>query len=129
MNSNNSGYTLVELMIVILIIAILMAAVAGPSILGGRKRGEDSAAKQELVNSARVAASYYASERVLPNAVAMTAEDEGHNYIDFDEFPAFTKPATIAIGIDNFFRTTTASGYNWKVSIGQGKVGAPVEEE
>ena len=49
-----SGFTLVELLVVILIIAILMA-VAAPSFLGQTKKAQDSVAKQELTISWKAA--------------------------------------------------------------------------
>lgn len=48
------GFTLVELLVVILVIAILMA-VAAPSFLGQTKKAQDSVAKQELTLSYKAA--------------------------------------------------------------------------
>jgi type IV pilus assembly protein PilA len=53
------GFTLVELMIVVLIIAVLVA-VAIPTFLGQRKEAEDSAAKSNLRNALATEKAYYA---------------------------------------------------------------------
>ncbi|NNC91809.1 MAG: prepilin-type N-terminal cleavage/methylation domain-containing protein [Acidimicrobiia bacterium] len=50
LNRNDRGFTLIELMIVVLIIAILIA-IAIPTFLGQRKEAEDSAAKSNLRNA------------------------------------------------------------------------------
>ena len=47
MKRNDRGFTLIELMIVVLIVAILIA-VAIPTFLGQRKSAEDAAAKSNL---------------------------------------------------------------------------------
>ena len=53
------GFTLIELMIVVLIVAILVA-IAIPTFLGQRKGAEDSAAKSNLRNALATEKAYYA---------------------------------------------------------------------
>ena len=53
------GFTLIELMVVVLIVAILLS-IAVPTYLGMRKRGQDRAAQSDLRNALTVATSYYA---------------------------------------------------------------------
>jgi len=56
---NDRGFTLIELMIVVLIVAILVA-IAIPTFLGQRKEAEDSAAKSNLRNALTTEKAFYA---------------------------------------------------------------------
>ncbi len=53
--NRETGFTLIELMVVVLIIALLLG-IAIPTYLGFRSRAQDSAAKSDLVNGAKVEA-------------------------------------------------------------------------
>jgi type IV pilus assembly protein PilA len=52
------GFTLIELMVVVLIIAILIA-IAIPTFLGARQRAQDSAAKSDLRNALAAVKTFY----------------------------------------------------------------------
>jgi type IV pilus assembly protein PilA len=52
------GFTLIELMVVVLIIAILIA-IAIPTFLGARQRAQNSAAKSDLRNALAAAKTFY----------------------------------------------------------------------
>lgn len=58
-SKNDRGFTLIELMIVVLIVAILVA-IAIPTFLGQRKEAEDSAAKSNLRNALTTEKALYA---------------------------------------------------------------------
>ena len=56
--TNEEGFTLVELMVVVLIIAILVA-IAIPTFLGARESAQDRAAQSDLRNSLTAEKVYY----------------------------------------------------------------------
>jgi type IV pilus assembly protein PilA len=58
---DDKGFTLIELMVVVLIIAILIA-IAIPTFLGLRKRAQDRAAQSNLRNALTAAKAYYTDE-------------------------------------------------------------------
>jgi type IV pilus assembly protein PilA len=55
---NEEGFTLIELMVVVLIIAILIA-IAIPTFLGARQRAQDRAAQSDLRNALTAEKTYY----------------------------------------------------------------------
>ena len=64
------GFTLIELTVVVLIIAILIA-VAIPTFLGARKRAQDRAAQSNLRNALTAAKVYYADNQRYTNEAAV----------------------------------------------------------
>lgn len=58
LRSNNEGFTLIELMIVIAIIGIL-AAIAIPNFVSYRKRGYNAAANSDVKNAYTAAQAYF----------------------------------------------------------------------
>ncbi|MGE0877960.1 MAG: prepilin-type N-terminal cleavage/methylation domain-containing protein [Acidimicrobiia bacterium] len=70
---SEDGFTLIELMVVVLVIAVLVGA-AVPTMLGARTRGQDGAAKSNLRASLEVAVSYAtANAGTWPTSTAMAA--------------------------------------------------------
>lgn len=127
------GFTLVELMVVILIIAILMA-VAVPVFLGARSRAQNNVAKQILTNAARAEAAVwdgsepkaYATSGTMPN------EESAYQYADAAQVAGTpTSPPTVGVVIsgatNNVVTLTTPSANGTSVGtvvITDGKIGA-----
>ena len=72
--ADDRGFTLVELMVVVLVIAILIA-IAIPTFLGARERAQDGAA-QSLIHNGMVAVQIMLDDngRTVPNQATMIAE-------------------------------------------------------
>ena len=64
---NDEGFTLVELMVVVLIIAILMA-IAIPTFLGARQKAQDRAAQSNLRNALTAEKVYYVDNEKYTSA-------------------------------------------------------------
>jgi type IV pilus assembly protein PilA len=69
---DEEGFTLIELMVVVLIIAILLA-IAIPTFLGARTRAQDRAAQSNLRNGLTGEKTYYTDNQQYGTAVAGTA--------------------------------------------------------
>lgn len=73
--NKEDGFTLVELMVVVLIIAILIA-IAIPTFLGARERAQDRAAQSNLRNALTSAKVHYTDEEAYTTAGAATTVTE-----------------------------------------------------
>src|SRR5688572_12619022 len=103
--SKDAGFTLVELMVVVMIIAILMA-IAIPTFLNSRKRAQDSAAKSNVRNALAAAQSVFSETQVYPASAAMVtamdAEEPSLNFevtgsTDAKVISVMTDPATASV--------------------------------
>jgi type IV pilus assembly protein PilA len=74
------GFTLIELMVVVLIIAILIA-IAIPTFLGARQRAQDRAAQSNLRNALTAEKSYYTDKQAYTATPAdLTAIEPSLSY-------------------------------------------------
>jgi type IV pilus assembly protein PilA len=105
---DEEGFTLIELMVVVLIIAILLA-IAIPTFLGARERAQDRAAQSNLRNALTAEKVYYTDNQTY-------TEDSGSGLIKAIEpsltfASAATVPATtgtVSINVeDNLTNTDT----------------------
>ncbi|SHE39287.1 prepilin-type N-terminal cleavage/methylation domain-containing protein [Ferrithrix thermotolerans DSM 19514] len=68
------GFTLIELMVVVLIIGILMA-IAIPTFLGAQKSAQDRSAQSDLRNLLTSEVSYYTQNQYYANATDLANQD------------------------------------------------------
>jgi type IV pilus assembly protein PilA len=71
---DDKGFTLIELMVVVLIIAILIA-IAIPTFLGLRQRAQDRAAQSELRNGLTAAKAFYTDGETYVGFTAAVGEE------------------------------------------------------
>jgi prepilin-type N-terminal cleavage/methylation domain-containing protein len=72
----NEGFTLVEILIIIVIIGLL-AVIAIPQFIGYRSQAIDAQIKSDLRNAAVAVESYFTKKSVYPSSVA---EIEGYGF-------------------------------------------------
>src|SRR3954454_11677162 len=82
LNREAEGFTLIELMVVVLIIAILIA-IAIPTFLGARARAQDRAAQSSLRNALAAAKTIYtdSDSYTSSSTTAMSAAEGALTYV------------------------------------------------
>jgi type IV pilus assembly protein PilA len=74
------GFTLIELMVVVLVIAILLA-IAIPTFLGARTRGQDAVAKTAVRSAAESISANWSGTGAIPDPTTMITEDASLAYV------------------------------------------------
>jgi type IV pilus assembly protein PilA len=99
---DDKGFTLIELMVVVLIIAILIA-IAIPTFLGMRKRAQDRAAQSDLRNGYTAAKAHFTDGETYDGFDATVAAEGEPSLVWEDGNPAVD---TREVGIETASGTT-----------------------
>ena len=98
-----SGFTLIELMVVLLIMAILLA-IAIPTFLGVKGGAQDRSAQSDLTNALTAAKSFYANNGSYPVATSLVAAMQSNEpELSWGTGAAVTNPAheiSVAVSSD-----------------------------
>ena len=107
--SREDGFTLIELMVVVLIIAVLVA-IAIPSFLGFRRSAQDRAAQSEVRNALLAEKGYYTENATFTSSA--TAIQSFEPSIVFDADPTVATTASINVAEGNVCLTRTSDAGN-----------------
>jgi type IV pilus assembly protein PilA len=94
---SEEGFTLIELMVVVLIIAILIA-IAIPTFLGARTKANDRAAQSSLRNALTAAKSVFTDNNTYLTANAATLQVDEPSLTFVDTGTPSTGPKRVSVG-------------------------------
>lgn len=89
LRKQNSGFTIVELLVVIVVIAILVALTL-PNLFGLQRRARDDARKNDLRNIQQQLETFYNDQNVYPDALADLVPDYMDAVPTDPQGPAYT---------------------------------------
>jgi type IV pilus assembly protein PilA len=115
---DQDGFTLIELMVVVLIIAILIA-IAIPTFLGLRSRAQDRAAQSDLRNGLTAAKAFYTDGETFVGFTAVVAETNEPSLTWAADGSATEVGIEIATATDVVLDKLSASG-KWFCAMDQG---------
>ncbi|HEV3354766.1 MAG TPA: prepilin-type N-terminal cleavage/methylation domain-containing protein [Acidimicrobiales bacterium] len=93
------GFTLIELMVVVLIIAILIA-IAIPTFLGARQRAQDRAAQSNARNALTAEKTIYTdSQAYTSSATTLSGVEPSLNFVA-DSAPGTATPNQVAVSVN-----------------------------
>ena len=110
-NRREEGFTLIELMVVVLIIAILIA-VAIPTFLGLRRGAHDAAAKTSAVTTLKAAKAIFSSDESYANATPaeLRSAESSVDYVDGGTASSGSLVASVDVPDSSRFVASVFSG-------------------
>jgi type IV pilus assembly protein PilA len=100
LNKDEQGFTLIELMVVVLIIAILIA-IAIPTFLGARQRAQDKQAQSNMRNALTTEKTYYVDNQAYTATAAnLSAIENSLDFTTVDASVRGVKPTLVTVGTD-----------------------------
>ena len=112
--NDEDGFTLIELMVVVLIIAILIA-IAIPTFLGARQRAQDKAAQSSLRNSLTAAKTIYTDGEDYTDATTgvggtLKATEPSLDFVAHDAVSANPKSVSVLTTTDQITLAAVSKG-------------------
>lgn len=127
LHDEEKGFTLIELMVVVLIIAILIA-IAIPTFLGARRRAQDRAAQSSLRNTVTAAKAIFTDDETYTPADAPALQSGEPSLVFLASTGTSTEPVEVAVLVnagDRFVaKAYSKAGKCWYVQDITGPSGA-----
>ena len=124
---NESGFTLIELMVVVLIIAILIA-IAIPTFLGARSRAQDRQAQSNLRNAFAAEKVVYTDDQAYTTSAAtLSGIEPSLTYAANGSMAAETSPKVIYVNVASGTLTIGAKSKSGKCFYMQDSANAPTQ--
>jgi type IV pilus assembly protein PilA len=116
LDNDEQGFTLIELMVVVLIIAILIA-IAVPTFLGARVRAQDRAAQSDLRNALLAAEVHYVdAQDYNPTVAQLDAIEPEYTYNDDITLAAVDVIGYTGAATEIIFNRVSASGTSFGIA-------------